>query len=122
MIGGAEADVGRAMPILNVLGRHPVHFGPVGSGQIAKAANQLVVGVTIQAVAEAIAFATAAGVDAARSVAPCWGDSLRAGCSRFMGSGCLTGTSPRVPGTAACQGCAYHRAYSGRSKRSDAHI
>ena len=66
MVGGSVPDVGRAMPVLEQLGRTIVHVGELGAGQIAKAANQLVVGVTIEAVAEAIALAEAAGVDAAK--------------------------------------------------------
>ena len=66
MVGGSEEDVSRARPVLEVLGGTIVHVGDVGAGQVAKAANQLVVGVTIEAVAEAIALAEAAGVDAAK--------------------------------------------------------
>jgi len=63
MVGGASADVQRAMPILSVLGDHVTHVGPVGAGQVAKAANQVIVGLTIVAVAEAFALASRAGVD-----------------------------------------------------------
>lgn len=66
MVGGGTPDVTRAMPVFDVLGRTIVHVGEVGAGQVTKAANQLVVGVTIQAVAEALALAEAAGVDAHR--------------------------------------------------------
>lgn len=66
MVGGAEADVTRAMPILRVLGATIIHVGDLGAGQLTKAANQLVVGVTIEAVAEALALAQAAGVDPAK--------------------------------------------------------
>ncbi|MDA8202468.1 MAG: NAD(P)-binding domain-containing protein [Chloroflexi bacterium] len=66
MAGGSEADVRRAQPLFDVLGSRTVHVGEVGAGQIAKAANQIVVGVTIEAVAEALALAAAAGVDPAK--------------------------------------------------------
>jgi len=66
MVGGSERDVARAMPVLRALGKTIVHVGDVGAGQVAKAANQLVVGVTIEAVAEALALAEAAGVDASK--------------------------------------------------------
>ena len=66
MIGGSDADVARAMPLFEVLGRTIVHVGELGAGQVTKAANQLVVGVTIEAVAEALALAEAAGVDASK--------------------------------------------------------
>jgi 3-hydroxyisobutyrate dehydrogenase-like beta-hydroxyacid dehydrogenase len=65
MCGGAEADFARAEPILSCMGR-PVHVGPAGTGQLAKLANQMIVGTTIAAVAEALAFATRGGADAAR--------------------------------------------------------
>ncbi len=66
MVGGSQADVHRAMPLFKVLGTSIVHVGDLGAGQVTKAANQLVVAVTIQAVAEALALAKAAGVDPAR--------------------------------------------------------
>jgi 2-hydroxy-3-oxopropionate reductase len=66
MVGGSDRDVARAMPVFRALGKTIVHVGEVGAGQVTKAANQLVVGVTIEAVAEAIALAEAAGVDAGK--------------------------------------------------------
>ena len=66
MIGGSDDDVARAMPLFEILGKTIVHVGDVGAGQVTKAANQLVVGVTIEAVAEALALAEAAGVDAVK--------------------------------------------------------
>lgn len=66
MVGGEERDVACAKPILDILGAKVVHVGKVGAGQVAKAANQLVVGATIEAVAEALALARAAGVDPAK--------------------------------------------------------
>ncbi|MEF3272880.1 MAG: NAD(P)-dependent oxidoreductase [Chloroflexus sp.] len=64
MAGGTEADIARAMPILRVLGR-PTHVGPPGAGHAAKVINQLIVGLTIQAVAEATVLAEAYGLDLA---------------------------------------------------------
>lgn len=66
MVGGDPDALGRVRPVLEVLGRTITHIGPVGAGQVAKACNQLVVGANIQAVAEAYALATAAGVDPGR--------------------------------------------------------
>jgi 2-hydroxy-3-oxopropionate reductase len=63
MVGGREDAFARALPILNVLGKRVTHVGPAGAGQIAKACNQLIVGATIQAVAEALVLAAKAGVD-----------------------------------------------------------
>jgi len=47
MIGGNAAAVERAMPIFQALGKNIVHVGDAGAGQVAKAANQVVVGITI---------------------------------------------------------------------------
>jgi 2-hydroxy-3-oxopropionate reductase len=66
MAGGTESAVERARPIFEVLGKATTHIGPPGAGQVAKAANQVVVALTIQAVSEALVLARKAGVDPAR--------------------------------------------------------
>jgi len=66
MAGGAAVDMARAGEIFNVLGKQTTHVGDVGAGQVAKAANQMIVGLTIGAVAEALALARKAGIDPAR--------------------------------------------------------
>jgi 2-hydroxy-3-oxopropionate reductase len=66
MAGGSEEAVERAGAIFDVLGKATTHIGPPGAGQVAKAANQVVVALTIQAVAEALTLARKAGVDPAR--------------------------------------------------------
>lgn len=63
MIGGEEPVFERMRPVLGCVGRTLVYIGPSGSGQIAKAANQLALVVTIQGIAEAMVFARANGVD-----------------------------------------------------------
>jgi 2-hydroxy-3-oxopropionate reductase len=63
MVGGPEAAFQRALPVFEVLGQNIVHIGDASAGQIAKACNQIVVGLTIQAVAEALTLAKKAGVD-----------------------------------------------------------
>ncbi|MBO0727752.1 MAG: 2-hydroxy-3-oxopropionate reductase [Acidimicrobiaceae bacterium] len=68
MVGGEAADFERARPFLEVLGKTIVHVGPSGAGQTVKAANQLIVGGTIELVAEAIVFLEAHGVDTASAV------------------------------------------------------
>jgi 2-hydroxy-3-oxopropionate reductase len=64
MAGAAAADYAQAEPVLRVLGS-PKAVGPVGSGQVAKLCNQLIVGATINVVAEALLLAQAAGADPA---------------------------------------------------------
>ena len=66
MAGGSDPDIARAEPLFRVLGARITHVGPVGAGQIAKTANQMIVGLTIGAVAEALALAKRAGVEPAR--------------------------------------------------------
>ncbi len=64
---GARADCfARVRPILDILGENITHVGDIGAGQVAKAANQVIVGLTIGAVAEALTLAKRAGVDPAR--------------------------------------------------------
>lgn len=65
MAGGEEADFNRALPVFEVLGRRITRIGDVGAGQVAKTANQMIVALTIGAVAEALALVKAAGVDPA---------------------------------------------------------
>jgi 2-hydroxy-3-oxopropionate reductase len=65
MAGGDEEAVERSRPVLEALGSRITHIGGPGAGQVAKAANQLVVALNIQALAEALALARAAGVDPA---------------------------------------------------------
>ena len=64
MAGGDPDQFARAMPVLSVMGR-PTLVGPAGCGQIAKLCNQLIVGATINIVAEAMLLAQAGGADPA---------------------------------------------------------
>jgi 2-hydroxy-3-oxopropionate reductase len=68
MVGGEEADVAAARPVLEAVGSTVVHVGPAGSGQTVKAANQLIVAGTIELVAEALVFLEAHGVDTEAAV------------------------------------------------------
>ncbi|GAA3832837.1 2-hydroxy-3-oxopropionate reductase [Nocardioides panacisoli] len=68
MVGGSAEDFAEARPLLDVVGRTVVHVGPSGSGQTVKAANQLVVAANIQALAEAVVFLEAYGVDTAAAL------------------------------------------------------
>jgi 2-hydroxy-3-oxopropionate reductase len=63
MVGGEADDFAIAKPLFDVVGKTVVHVGPSGSGQTVKAANQLIVAANIQAVAEALVFLEAYGVD-----------------------------------------------------------
>lgn len=63
MVGGSEEGFRRAQPVLSALGSTIVHVGPPGAGQVVKACNQVVVGIVIGAVAEALVLGSKAGVD-----------------------------------------------------------
>jgi 3-hydroxyisobutyrate dehydrogenase-like beta-hydroxyacid dehydrogenase len=63
MAGGDAADIDAVMPVFEAMGRLVTHVGPVSSGQVTKAVNQVIVGLTIGAVSEALAVAKRAGVD-----------------------------------------------------------
>jgi 3-hydroxyisobutyrate dehydrogenase len=62
MVGGAADVFERAQPVLKGMGKTITHFGPIGSGQAAKATNQILCAGNIQAAAEAMAFAKAQGL------------------------------------------------------------
>ncbi|MFC9736311.1 2-hydroxy-3-oxopropionate reductase [Streptomyces noursei] len=68
MVGGERADFEAARPVLEAVGTTLVHCGPHGSGQTVKAANQLIVAVNLQAVAEAVVFLEKSGVDLAAAL------------------------------------------------------
>jgi 2-hydroxy-3-oxopropionate reductase len=62
MVGGSEEDFARALPLFEVMGQTVTHVGAVGTGQVVKAANQIVVALTIEAVSEALVLGSKAGV------------------------------------------------------------
>jgi 2-hydroxy-3-oxopropionate reductase len=67
MVGGPDAAFARAKPLFDLMGKNITHVGPEpGAGQICKVANQIIVALNIQAVAEALVFASKAGADPAK--------------------------------------------------------
>jgi 2-hydroxy-3-oxopropionate reductase len=62
MVGGSEEDFERAKPLFEVMGKTVTHVGPSGTGQVVKAANQIVVALTIEAVSEALVLGSKGGV------------------------------------------------------------
>ncbi|MCC9305552.1 2-hydroxy-3-oxopropionate reductase [Kitasatospora sp. RB6PN24] len=68
MVGGAPEAFAEAKPLLDALGTTVVHVGPTGAGQTVKAANQLIVAVNLQVLAEAVVFLENAGVDLAAAL------------------------------------------------------
>lgn len=66
MVGGKAETFAKVKPLLECIGKTITHVGDNGAGQVAKACNQIVVALTIEAVAEAILFAQKNGVDASK--------------------------------------------------------
>ncbi|CAM5361161.1 MAG TPA: NAD(P)-dependent oxidoreductase [Thauera sp.] len=67
IMAGGDADAfARVLPLLEAMGRSITRIGDAGAGQVAKACNQILTGVGVAAVAEALNFATRSGVDAGR--------------------------------------------------------
>lgn len=66
MIGGRQAAFDHARPLFEAMGKNITLVGGVGDGQTAKVANQIIVGLTIEAVSEALLFAKRAGADPAK--------------------------------------------------------
>ncbi len=66
MVGGPEGAFEKVKPLFQLLGKNITLVGGNGDGQTCKVANQIIVGITIEAVAEALLFASKAGADPAR--------------------------------------------------------
>ncbi len=63
MVGGSEKGFAEALPLFQAMGKNIVHIGEASAGQTTKICNQMIVGMTIQAVGEAFTLAAKAGVD-----------------------------------------------------------
>jgi 3-hydroxyisobutyrate dehydrogenase len=63
MVGGDDADVQAAMPVLSAMGKNITHVGPSGAGQVTKAINQIVISGTYLSVAEGLTLGIKAGLD-----------------------------------------------------------
>lgn len=68
MVGGAEADVARVLPLLDVMGKHRLHLGPLGAGHIMKSLNNLITAVTFMATGEGLIAGKRAGLDPAKMI------------------------------------------------------
>ena len=67
MAGGNESAFARALPLLQTMGKTITHVGESGAGQVVKACNQIIIGATIEGVAEALLLAQKNNVDAAKA-------------------------------------------------------
>ena len=66
MVGATDAGFARAKPLFDLMGKNITHVGGIGAGQTTKVANQIIVALNIQAVSEALVFASKAGADPAK--------------------------------------------------------
>ncbi len=66
MVGATDEGFARAKPLFELMGKNITHVGPIGAGQTTKVANQIIVALNIEAVAEALLFASKAGADPAK--------------------------------------------------------
>ena len=66
MIGATDDGFAKAKPLFELMGKNITHVGPIGAGQTTKVANQIIVALNIEAVAEALLFASKAGADPAK--------------------------------------------------------
>jgi 2-hydroxy-3-oxopropionate reductase len=66
MVGGSAAAFQRVRPLFELMGKNITLVGEVGAGQTTKVANQIIVALTIEAVGEALLFASKAGADPAK--------------------------------------------------------
>jgi 2-hydroxy-3-oxopropionate reductase len=66
MVGGKEAVFSAMRPFFEIMGKNIVHIGANGDGQVCKVANQIVVALTLEAISEALVFASKAGTDPAK--------------------------------------------------------
>jgi 2-hydroxy-3-oxopropionate reductase len=96
MAGGEPADVERVQPLLDVLGANVVHVGGPGAGHAMKVVNQVIVGLGIDAVAEALALAGSFGFNAEQVQAALRGGSADTYQLRVMGT--RMGRREYVPG------------------------
>lgn len=66
MVGGSEATFAKVKPVFDLMGKNITLVGGNGAGQVTKVANQIIVALNIEAVAEALVFASKAGADPAK--------------------------------------------------------
>ena len=91
MVGGSEAAFARVEPLLRSFGKTVLRIGDSGDGQVAKAATQLAIVLTLQGIAEAITLARANGVDAARVLHALLGGSAYSRMLEVMGPRMVSG-------------------------------
>ncbi|MFC4075314.1 NAD(P)-dependent oxidoreductase [Salinithrix halophila] len=88
MIGGEAEDLERVQPLFEAMGKNIVHCGPVGAGQTVKACNQIMCGLNLLGMVEALSFAKKSGVDLEKMI--------QVTTQGAAGSWALSNLAPRV--------------------------
>ena len=91
MVGGDAAAFERVRPLFELMGKRITHMGGSGAGQMTKLANQIAVALALEAAAEAIKFAKAGGLDAARVVEAIGAGRRGRGSCRISGPKIIAG-------------------------------
>lgn len=106
MVGGTEAAFSAAKPVLDAMGRKIVHCGPSGNGQVAKVANNMLLGISMAGAAEAMTLGVSLGMDAKiladiinTSTGRCWSTEV---CNPYPGA---LETAPAARGYTGGFGC-----------------
>ncbi len=91
MAGGEPQDFERALPLFQALGKTITHMGPLGTGGFTKLANQIIVGINLTAIGEALVFGTKAGVDPQKMIRALSGGLANSKCLEMKSEKILSG-------------------------------
>jgi 3-hydroxyisobutyrate dehydrogenase len=94
MCGGETSDVERARPVLEMMGSKITHIGPLGSGQLTKAVNQIMIAGYFEAVAEGLVFALKAGLDTGKVLEAIGAGMARSAVLEMRASNMIDDTYP----------------------------
>ncbi len=94
MCGGDAGDVERVRPVLEAMGSKVTHIGPLGSGQLTKAVNQIIIGGYFLALAEGLTFGMKAGLDMDKVIEAISAGMCRSAVLDMRASNMLTDTHP----------------------------
>lgn len=90
-VGGSQQSFARAEPVFQAMGKTITHMGPVGSGQVAKACNQILVSVAVMAAAEALNYGAAEGLDLNTLISAASGGSAQSWVLEHLGKAMAEG-------------------------------
>ena len=118
MVGGDEADVERARPVLAAMGKTITHMGPIGAGQSTKAVNQVILAGNYLGVAEGMVLAIKSGLDPEKVVAALSGGAARSWVLENRSGRMIDGRLPAgLPDRAPSQGPDHRPGAGARGRR-----